>query len=94
MLNHICVQAGTLDKSLKALEDDIPDSEWSSRRQIATALETLVLPYRLEANFRVNIADGNVSIEFAATPEQVFPAERSEERRVGKECRSRWSPYH
>ena len=31
---------------------------------------------------------------------QVFPAKtliiraRSEERRVGKECRSRWSPYH
>ena len=23
-----------------------------------------------------------------------FRAERSEERRVGKECRSRWSPYH
>ena len=23
-----------------------------------------------------------------------FPEERSEERRVGKECRSRWSPYH
>ena len=22
------------------------------------------------------------------------PKERSEERRVGKECRSRWSPYH
>ena len=25
---------------------------------------------------------------------QVGKAERSEERRVGKECRSRWSPYH
>src|SRR5260370_6060944 len=25
---------------------------------------------------------------------QVPPAQRSEERRVGKECRSRWSPYH
>ena len=24
----------------------------------------------------------------------LFAAERSEERRVGKECRSRWSPYH
>ena len=24
----------------------------------------------------------------------VVAAERSEERRVGKECRSRWSPYH
>ena len=23
-----------------------------------------------------------------------FKPERSEERRVGKECRSRWSPYH
>src|SRR2546426_3082021 len=23
-----------------------------------------------------------------------FSLERSEERRVGKECRSRWSPYH
>src|SRR5260370_23473590 len=23
-----------------------------------------------------------------------YPAARSEERRVGKECRSRWSPYH
>src|SRR3712207_9490361 len=25
---------------------------------------------------------------------RVYDAERSEERRVGKECRSRWSPYH
>ena len=24
----------------------------------------------------------------------MFPTIRSEERRVGKECRSRWSPYH
>ena len=25
---------------------------------------------------------------------QLSPRARSEERRVGKECRSRWSPYH
>ena len=25
---------------------------------------------------------------------EILPAQRSEERRVGKECRSRWSPYH
>ena len=24
----------------------------------------------------------------------LLPTTRSEERRVGKECRSRWSPYH
>jgi len=26
--------------------------------------------------------------------EQIEREARSEERRVGKECRSRWSPYH
>src|SRR5258708_14718811 len=27
-------------------------------------------------------------------PSTTSPSKRSEERRVGKECRSRWSPYH
>jgi len=30
----------------------------------------------------------------AAVGEAKRKAQRSEERRVGKECRSRWSPYH
>ena len=34
-----------------------------------------------------NIGDTIVATVKDATP-------RSEERRVGKECRSRWSPYH
>ena len=29
-----------------------------------------------------------------ANPEKTVTSSRSEERRVGKECRSRWSPYH
>ena len=28
------------------------------------------------------------------TPQELADRVRSEERRVGKECRSRWSPYH
>ena len=32
-------------------------------------------------------------IVFKTIPNKQFP-NRSEERRVGKECRSRWSPYH
>ena len=28
------------------------------------------------------------------TMEKTAASSRSEERRVGKECRSRWSPYH
>ena len=31
---------------------------------------------------------------FTLLPKSPVTVERSEERRVGKECRSRWSPYH
>ena len=31
---------------------------------------------------------------FTAAARVTMIVERSEERRVGKECRSRWSPYH
>src|SRR2546430_4092875 len=34
------------------------------------------------------------SIGIAPTKAAAKIASRSEERRVGKECRSRWSPYH
>src|SRR3989449_6164403 len=56
----------------------------------------------LETN-RINV-DGTLNVLVAARDAKVrrvvFAAsssaygERSEERRVGKECRSRWSPYH
>jgi len=39
----------------------------------------------------VRIADGDDFSELACTG---IREDRSEERRVGKECRSRWSPYH
>src|SRR3712207_7193717 len=35
----------------------------------------------------VEVRQTHISVVFLAGP-------RSEERRVGKECRSRWSPYH
>src|SRR3989441_12232642 len=44
--------------------------------------------------------DGNLAVRVGrervlVTPRGVIKAlVRSEERRVGKECRSRWSPYH
>jgi len=34
------------------------------------------------------------SISIQITNEKQVIVKRSEERRVGKECRSRWSPYH
>src|SRR6202023_2963082 len=43
------------------------------------------------------IVEHNIDIEGITEPFRVFEGtarDRSEERRVGKECRSRWSPYH
>ena len=46
------------------------------------------------------VFDFNHTPEKGTTPECTYTTflssepERSEERRVGKECRSRWSPYH
>ena len=46
-----------------------------------------------------DVYTGNDTVEYLASgvKDRVFFAtnkSRSEERRVGKECRSRWSPYH
>ena len=39
--------------------------------------------------------DGSsVFVDYDAEKDSLNRTTRSEERRVGKECRSRWSPYH
>ena len=41
------------------------------------------------------IAGGEFAdLQVSVLQNAMFVAGRSEERRVGKECRSRWSPYH
>ena len=40
------------------------------------------------------IESGMQGVEFVAVNTDAQDLRRSEERRVGKECRSRWSPYH
>src|SRR2546430_15041116 len=56
----------------------------------ATAIDRLVQEGDLEA---ITFADGPAPLGADADVEDQLDA-RSEERRVGKECRSRWSPYH
>jgi len=40
----------------------------------------------------VDISSSEAAMQAAA--DMMLERARSEERRVGKECRSRWSPYH
>ena len=43
---------------------------------------------------QINIESLNVSASSIKGVHKYTITARSEERRVGKECRSRWSPYH
>mgnify|MGYP001011572485 CR=1 FL=1 len=47
-------------------------------------------------NMKMETGAGGIGKAFGRmfSGESMFQNTRSEERRVGKECRSRWSPYH
>ena len=47
-----------------------------------------------EINPKKVIFEAYMGKKYACSPKALYQAMRSEERRVGKECRSRWSPYH
>ena len=49
---------------------------------------------RAEARKKVGDLKGASDDEMVLLRAQMDAMNRSEERRVGKECRSRWSPYH
>ena len=57
-----------------------------------------LIPWDLDATFVniITLANSSIAIldEWGQTSNNCMPFARSEERRVGKECRSRWSPYH
>src|SRR2546427_12460927 len=53
---------------------------------------TAVLDFKVAAKAGLNLAVSYRDLAFSPSP--ALEGSRSEERRVGKECRSRWSPYH
>ena len=54
--------------------------------------EKKTAPARPQLGDNVEILSAGEVIESPIT--ETLETNRSEERRVGKECRSRWSPYH
>src|SRR5260370_16275525 len=75
-------------------EDGIRDSS-------VTGVQTCALPICSLIGIQAVVLNGAiigkgclVGAGALITERKVFADGRSEERRVGKECRSRWSPYH
>src|SRR3712207_9509464 len=94
--SRLAVNRGYLGKNGEKLVDFIPIVVWDKNAE-------LLAKYTKKGS-RVNIV-GRLQIKSYETRDGVrkYMSEvvaqeihilRSEERRVGKECRSRWSPYH
>ena len=65
---------------------------------IAFSINFIFTPEKLTPTV-LNVANQNTNAKLDMNSVELtffstFPRFRSEERRVGKECRSRWSPYH
>ena len=69
---------------------DTTDIKWTENNTIQReGVESVINPfdvYAIEEALKLKKSMENVEITVLTM--------RSEERRVGKECRSRWSPYH
>ena len=80
-------------------EFGMPDGSFVEGKMVAL-LRRLGADYVLDTNFAADmtiVEEASELVERITHKEPAHPLPqftRSEERRVGKECRSRWSPYH
>src|SRR3712207_8841111 len=71
---------------------DVCSSDLAPRLQDWSTPAQFVRPFRLETE--QGVAFSPLLHHGRRPPDRNTSSRRSEERRVGKECRSRWSPYH
>src|SRR5258708_29329374 len=64
------------------------------RDDLVTGVQTCALPISRHAEAGGLVDEAIAWYEQASEHARARSQHRSEERRVGKECRSRWSPYH
>ena len=86
-------------KGIRNLLSDTPDLLWISRGKPIWGREAALknLEERYKGTWKIDVDKKELRvISVSRRVAQVYaPTQlRSEERRVGKECRSRWSPYH
>src|SRR2546422_4330285 len=72
-----------------ALPISRPRYRYGSIRFLSNVIDPYL--YRGRADYAVALRDATRQLNRLMQPRELS---RSEERRVGKECRSRWSPYH
>src|SRR2546430_10214640 len=79
----------TSAEQLQRLMPTLTPEEYGGAKLANHKLALAITPYFFNL---IDPADENCPIRWQVIPR--VEETRSEERRVGKECRSRWSPYH
>ena len=85
------------NKSLIKLEGKIPPDAKSVTYELSSKTEGSLQAMPEDGDFQKAKRQDNGAIQVQVERiklDEVLKGKRSEERRVGKECRSRWSPYH
>ena len=77
-----------------SLDQDLADFAKVFAAENRTSVADMVTQYLLALKRRVEGEHTEKILAHPAFQQAMEVAQRSEERRVGKECRSRWSPYH
>ena len=94
---------GHIQTESEGMEKDIP-CKWKSKKAGVAILVSDKIDFKIKTVTRDkeghyimikgSIQEEDITIMNVYAPNIGEPQYRSEERRVGKECRSRWSPYH
>ena len=88
--------SGSMNEKMVSQEHDTERTINRKDNKAKNEALTYIRDYRVMTNFKYRLIT-NILIPLLAILASMLidcSKTRSEERRVGKECRSRWSPYH
>ena len=93
-IRDVAQEAGVSVSTVSKVVNKTGSISESTRKRVLKITERLDYHPNAFARGLVTHKVENIAFMWDRSSESPFSNPRSEERRVGKECRSRWSPYH
>ena len=90
---RVLVRPDANRSNIEGLDAEVVTGDLRDRDSLAAALQGCEVLYHAAAYYSLWSRDKRTMYDINVQGTRNI-LERSEERRVGKECRSRWSPYH